>query len=400
VKDYAELSAGGLVLDFFNGLLNELTSGDRPVLSFLFFLNIVLLVLSRPIVNLVAPNQDNKTQIKIAQSLNLLVLFFQIVDFGLRRTFAEYSGGYLIDLGVSLMVIYTGVFLYSVSGTFTRKRFGKSREVDKQTIYLETYNSRLVNIVLLTVIVLTVIYGLIKIWGADSLLETTGIFGILILFLSFTSSIWAPDIVSGLIILNSEMIVDGDVVVLEGHKDEFIVARVTLIYVVLYDVRNNHRTLLRNTQFIKGRIDNFSRIASSDGIRQALRYNIGYPEMGETAELRETALLSFRKDVDDMFKRSFEACAIKDDIKINRNKPFEWRMTNAGDYALEYTLWVYLDRIPNTKVTATIRRHLMGTTYKINEAVYTASVIEGVDLSTPDLVTAKVQTQQPDDRRV
>ncbi len=75
---------------------------------------------------------------------------------------------------------------------------------------------------------------------------------------------------------------------------------------------------------------------------------------------------------------------------VNENKPFEWAMTNAGDYALEYTLWVYLERIPNTKVTKTIRKYLMGTLYKINEAVYAASVVEGVDLSTPDLVNVGV----------
>jgi len=90
-------------LDFFNGLLNELMSGDRPLLSFIFFLNIALLLLSRPIIQLIAPDQDNKTKIKIAQGLNLLVLIFQIVDFALRRSFEDYSGGYLVNLGLSLI---------------------------------------------------------------------------------------------------------------------------------------------------------------------------------------------------------------------------------------------------------------------------------------------------------
>jgi len=372
------------------GLWAELTSGDAPVVSFLFFLNIFLLLLARPIINLIAPDQDNKTKIKIAQALNLLVLVMQFIDFAMRQSFDWYAGGYLRNLGISLMIIYTGVFIYSASGTFTRKKFGKSRNYDGKTTYVESYNSRLVNIVLLSMIVLTVVYILIEVWGADSLLETTGIIGILLVFLGFTSSIWAPDIVSGLIILNSEMLVDGDVVVIDGHPDEYIIARVTLIYAVLYDVRNNHRTLLRNTQFIQSRIDNLSRIASSDGIRQAFKYNIGYPELSERRQDREIEFAVFQKNIGDMFMRSFETCQANTEIKINNNKPFEWAMTNAGDYALEYTLWVYLERIPNTKVTATIRRHLMGTLYKINETVFAASVLEGVDLSTPDLVNARL----------
>ena len=380
-------------MEFFTEIFSDLTSRDRTIVSALFILNIVLLFLARPIINLIAPNQDNKTKIKIAQALNVLVLVFQLIDFGMRKSFDWYEGGYLINLGISLMVIYSGVFLYSLAGTLSRKRFGKTRMIEDQTVYLETYNSRMVGLVLLAIIVLTVIYLLIKTWGADSLLGTTGIFGIFIGFLAFTSGIWAPDIVSGLIILNSDILVDGDVVVIDGHKDEFIIARITLIYVVLYDVRNNHRSLLRNTQFIQNRIDNLSRVASSKGIRQALKYNIGYPEFSGDKETRKTQLAEFRESVDDMFTEANEICNAADNIFVNESGPFQWAMTNAGDYALEYTLWVYLDRIPSTKVTATVRKHLMGTLYKVNDAVFTASVIEGIDLSTPDLVNARIDSQ-------
>ena len=388
-------------MDFLTGLLAELTSGDRPFLTILFFLNILLLLLARPIINLIAPNQDNKTQIKIAQALNLLVLVLQIIDYALRRSLPDYGqpiegseGGYFIQVGISLMVIYSGVFIYSLAGTLSRKRFGKVRKIEDKITYVETYNSRMVGLVMLGIIVLTVIYLLIKTWGADSLLGTTGIFGIFIGFLAFTSGIWAPDIVSGLIILNSDILVDGDVVVIDGHADEFIIARITLIYVVLYDVRNNHRTLLRNTQFIQNRIDNLSRVASSKGIRQAFKYNIGYPAFSDDRDMRKTQLAEFRESVDDMFGQANEICVAAENIHVNDKAPFEWAMTNAGDYALEYTLWVYLERIPSTKVTSTIRKHLMGTLYKVNEAVFTASVAEGVDLSTPDLVNANVISAQ------
>jgi len=389
-------------LEFLNSLVNELTSSERLGLNFLFFLNIILLLLARPIVNLISPNQENKNKVKIFQALNLLVIVLQIVDIALRQLVPEYGqarggedsseGGYLVKLGISLMVIYGGVFLYSLCGTLSRKRFGRSRTLDDQTIYIETYNSRLVSIVLMAVIAMTVIYALIKVWDADSLLGTTGIFGIFLGLMAFTSSIWAPDIFSGMIILNSDILVDGDVVVIDGHEDEFIIARVTLIYVVLYDIRHNHRTLLRNTQFIQSRIDNLSRIASSDGIRQAYKYNIGYPDLSADPDVRQKEFSDFKESIEDLFARAFEMCLNKDNIKINQNKPFEWAMTSAGDYALEYTMWVFLERIPNTKVTSTIRRHLMGTMFKVNEAVFEASVLEGIDLSTPDVVNASVLT--------
>ena len=389
-------------VEFVHGLIDDLISGESIGLSILFFSNIILFLLARPMLNIIAPNQDTKVRVKIFQALNLLVIVFHVIDFALRQTFpvklnemGKVIGGYegyVIKIGLSLMVIYAGVFLYSLAGTLSRKRFGKKRKIDDQLVFIETYNSRLVGLVMLGVIVLTVIYALIKTWGADSLLGTTGIFGIFIGFLAFTSGIWAPDIVSGLIILNSDILVDGDVVLIHGHEDEFIIARVTLIYVVLYDVRNNHRTLLRNTQFIQNRIDNLSRVTSAHGIRQGLKYNIGYPSFGETKEIRKDQLMEFRKSIEDMFEEANEICNAADNIHVNANKPFEWAMTNAGDYALEYTLWIYLEKIPNTKVTSTVRKHLMGTMYKVNEAVFTASVHEGVDLSTPDIVVAQLNT--------
>jgi len=187
------------------------------------------------------------------------------------------------------------------------------------------------------------------------------------------------------------MLEDGDLVCIDGYPDEYIINKVSFMYTTLFDVRNNHRTLIRNSRFTQTKIDNISKIASTDGVRQALKYKIGYPHItADTEEEREGAHKSFQKRVDAMFKRSYERCCQDSDIKINSKKEFEWLMTNAGNYALEYTLWFYLVRIPNSKVTATARKHLISTTYKINEAVYEASVVHGLDLSTPDLVAAKI----------
>jgi len=382
-------------LDSLQWLLPELMPGEKFLHGFVFILNIALFVLAKPIFDLTSPNQDNKTKINICRAVNVFVFLLHILDLVLRRLNVDGYESYFINLGLSLMAIYTGVFIYNLCGNLSKKRFGRTRVLDEQTIYIETYNSRLVSIVLLFVIVVTTIYGLIKIWDGDSLLETTGIFGIFIAFLAFTSSIWAPDIISGLIVLNSDMLEDGDVVTIADHPKEYIIARVTLIYVVLYDVRNNNRTLIRNSQFMQNRIDNISRIASSDGVRQALVYKIGYPTFSKDLKLRTAELDDFKSNIDGLFNRAFAACKDNEAIKINVHVPFDWALTNAGDYALEYTLWIYLQRIPNTKVTGKIRQHLMGTIYKVNEAVYMASILEDIDLSTPDLMQAQLQQTLP-----
>jgi len=379
-------------LDSIGWIIPELSNAKWLIHGLIFLTNLCLLIFARPILNLVEGTEASATKLKIFRTLNILVLVLHTIDLAFLRVSDNYEN-YFINLGLSLMAGYASLFIYSLSCHLSRKKFGTEKLIDNNKVFLDSYSSRLVDILLLFVFALTTIYTLIKIWGADSMLETTGIFGIIAAFLAFTSNIWAPDIISGLIILNTEILEDGDVVVVDGHPDEYIISKVTLIYVILYDVRNNHRTLIRNNQFIRNKIDNLSRIASTDGVRQALRYNIGYPAFtGENPEERAKQLSSFKNKIDRLFTQTYESCLDRPEIKVNQKREFEWSLTQTGDFALEYTLWIYLERIPNTKVTATIRKHLMGTIYKVNEAVYSASIIEGVDLSTPVLNSVSVHT--------
>ena len=376
-------------MDILENIIPQLSQTQWMGHGLIFALNIALFIFAKPLLNLIAPSEDNSSKVKIFRALNVLVLILHLLDLILAGTASNYRH-YFIKLGYSLMIIYASMLAYSFFGSLSKKRFGRERILDNKTVYVETYSTRLVNLVLLVLIAMTAIYTLIVIWEADGLLGPTGIFGILMAFLAFTSSVWAPDIISGLIILNSQSLEDGDVVIIDGHKNEYVISRVSLIYVILYDIRNNHRTLMRNSLFTGQRVDNLSRVASTNGVRQALTYKIGYPEFSGRSDERAIQLKNFRKTIDEMFTQTFEACKAREDVKINEAKDFEWAMTNAGDYALEYTLWIYLERIPNTKITSRLRQHLMGTIYKVNEEVYTASILENIDLSTPDVIQAKI----------
>lgn len=380
-------------METFYWLLPELSKAQWLLHGSIFALNILLFLFARPVHRLLDGHGESDAIIKISRALNILVLVLHVIDLALLRIDASYQH-YAINLGLSLMCVYGALFIYSFSCSISKKRFGASRTIEDKTVYFDTYSTRLVDLILLVIIILTTVYVLIKIWGADSMLETTGIFGILVAFLAFTSGIWAPDIISGLIILNTRMLEDGDVVVIDGYPDEYIISKVTLIYVILYDVQNNHRTLIRNSQFTQRKIDNLSRVASTDGLRRALVYKIGYPQFTriENTDLEEQIKV-FRDKVDSLFRRANENCKDKDRIKINENKDFEWALTKTGDYALEYTLWIYLERIPDTKVTSTVRRHVLGTLHEVNERVYAAAVAEGISLSTPML--GQLQIENP-----
>lgn len=371
-------------LQLIDWLIPQLSHTEWSVHIAILVVNLGLFLFAKPLLFSMDSGRENDSRARILRWLNVMVMILQCLDIILLRVVPEDYQHYFIKAGLSLMAVYGGLLIFSIASYFSRKKFGSPKELDEQKFFLETYSSRLVDIVLMVIIVFSTLYALILIWGANSLLETTGIIGIFVAFLAFTSSIWAPDIISGLIILNTQMLEDGDVVVIDGYPDEYIIHRVTFIYILLYDIRNNHRTLIRNSRFIQSKIDNLSRIASTDGIRKKLVYQIGYPDLIHSEDKAE-AYKQFKQRINKMFTRAYERACEDEKIHVNRNKSFEWALTSTGNYALEFSLWIYLERIPNTKVTATIRKHLMRTIYRVNEIVYAMSIEHNIDLSTPDL---------------
>ena len=368
-----------------NWLNLDLSTAEWLFHGLLFTVNLCLFFVAAPLIERTQTDKDRTGRIPIARALSGLICILIVIDLVLLGSNIK-LGSTITSAAYTLMATYVGLMSFHICAYFSRKRFGNKKEIDKQTIYVETYSSRLVNLILLGVIGMVVLYAIIKIWGADSLLETTGIFGIIFAFLAFTSAQWAPDLLSGLVILNAQSLEDGDLVKIDGYDDEYVISKVSFIYSILFDIRNNNRTLIRNNRIMQGKIDNLSRIASTDGIRRGLTYKIGYPKIeGANSSERGEALDIFMQRITDMFDAVFAKACEDEDIKINVNKNFEWALVNAGDYALEYTLWIYLERLPSTKVTATIRRHLLGSIYKVNELVYRYAVRDEIDLSTPSL---------------
>lgn len=329
---------------------------------------------------------DKHVELKVLTLRSLIVLFFvlQIVDIIFHHAFGEYEN-ILFKLGLSITTIYFGMVISQVVGNAMRRRFGKKREVDNKDHYLDTYSSRLANIFCIVGLTLFSIYCLIKIWELDSLLETTGFFGLVFAFLAFTNAIWAPDIYYGMVILNSEIIDDGDTIRLNG--DLYIINRVTFVYTILLNLAENNRTLIRNSKLLLDKIENLTRLASSDGLREKLVYKVGYPPI-ETLppEERERALDEFLKRIDKMFA-AIEKAGQHSTLQINSKQPFKWFLSRTGDYALEFTLVYSLKPLPVTRIAKNIRQHIEGTRYAINELVYRQSIFHNVNLSTPIVVS-------------
>ncbi|MGI1677648.1 MAG: mechanosensitive ion channel [Cellvibrionaceae bacterium] len=400
---------------------------DTPleVHGMVFFLNLLIFLASRPFLQWFNKGKDITVQARALRFGAVLFFGLHLLDLLLINALPEYEH-YFIRFGLTIATFFGCLLFFNLVSYFSRQKFGRTKEIDDETIYLDSYNSRLMDLISAFVIVLIALYCLIVIWKLEGLLQTTGFLGIVFAFLALTNAIWAPDIYYGMVILNTDMLEDGDVVKLGDSGDEYIISRVTLIYTILLDVRNNHRILLRNSQVLNARVDNLSKRASIDGLRHSMEFNIGYPRVdqqsdfsvvkhtnssnkenpedvsdaeenkakeakssNDIAKSQENSFENLNKKIHKMFQNAFEELIKSDDSKLNKNIPFEITLINSGDYALTYSLHFYLDALPNTKVTKTIRKYLTGTPNLVQNAVNASAVKYGIQLATPIIINTK-----------
>lgn len=358
----------------------------------------LLFVVAKPLLNYFNRGKDVSVQIRILRVGIVAIFILHVIDIiwiwfstpvEALETGETTPQHIFIKVGYSIGVTYATLIAFNIASYFSRKKFGTDKKVDGEVVYLDTYNSRLFDIVAYVVIFLFWVYTIIIIWGFDDQLQTTGFVGIILGFIVLTNGIWMPDVYYGMVILNSNLLDDGDVIKFNNHENEHVINRVTFVYTILLDVRNNHRLMVRNSQLVGGKVDNLTKRASIDGLRHSLLFNIGYPKVPEGGGLQTEKIQefkNFRQKVQKVFDRAFEAVKENDEVKINRNMPFEVALVNSADYALTFSLSFYLEALPNTKVTKTIRQYLVRTPAFIQEAVNEAALEESVQLATPILV--------------
>jgi len=377
------------VAEFFASL------GDPWIRGLAFGINLIILFFAETLLSVINKTRNMKVQARILRVAALIFLVLHLLDIVLVYFGADYEN-FFIRIALSIAILFGCLVAFNLLSFFSRQKFGEMRVIDGKNVHFDSYNSRLVDLVGSVFIVLCAIYLVIVTWDMDSLLQTTGFIGIVFAFLALTNAIWAPDIYYGLVILNSNMLEDGDLIQIQGLENEYIINRVSFIHTNLLDVRSNHRVIIRNSQIINRKVDNLSKRASADGLRRELHFNLSYPDVRKVSAAhtdgKNNGANSFtllQRKVQEMVDQAFASIEDNSEIKINRNIPFELSLSKTGDYALTFTLAYYLEGLPNTKVTRTIRQYLIHTPNAIQAAVNRAAVELGLVLATPVLISTE-----------
>ncbi|MBX2857577.1 MAG: mechanosensitive ion channel family protein [Cellvibrionaceae bacterium] len=320
--------------------------------------NILLVIFARTLLSkfVSGTTSDSALQFRtnLLRGLNAVILLVYAYQYIYLP--AEAAGSRFTLLSI-LAILYLTYFCNSLTQYLVRKHYGKSRKIGDKLHYIETYQSRLLSIVAAVLLTLVALISIIHQLGFDSLLEAGGVLGIFGVMLSLTQASWAPDIISGLIILNSDMFEEGDIVDLSNGTIGRVY-KTKLFHTEILNLSNNHRIMISNANLRNLTIHNLSKFASAKGLRESLFFKIGYDCKTEI--------------IKKMFNEAYRSAVESSLLAENGTDP-EIRIHNTGDHAVE---WAFIYHIKNVEHIIAIRREL-------KELIYNASLTHNVSLATP-----------------
>lgn len=330
----------------------------------LLCLNICLLLAAPVIVRrLSAPpiaTSSPQARLRIFRLLNLLPITLLI---GANLVFPEASEVPLLRWIAVLLVLYLSHLGFHITVWIIRARFCKQRSVGDEIHLVETYNSRMLILLAAALFSIIAVLASIQLLQFNSLLQAGGVLGFIGVMLALTQASWAPDLISGLIVLNSRMIEEGDVIQIESPLLVAMVFKTKMFHTELINLANDHRIMVRNHQLRNRDLHNLSKFASPRGLRECLLFNIGY----------EISPSQVRALFDDAWARAQRQ--IPGVLELQH--PPQIRLMETGDHALTWG-WFYHTRSV---------RSVLSTRQSLRELALAASVDHGISLATPKTVS-------------
>lgn len=341
--------------------------------------NALLLIFAKQILKQVYHNPEKvfnfSRKVMIFRALNLLIM----LAYGYFRFFQGDKSLETKSLGFNILavlaIIYFSYLAMHLAHAFLVRQYGKERDLNGKKRFSSTYQTRLLSIFSSIFIGIIALLSIIRLLGFDSVLEAGGVIGIIGVFLALTSNIWAPDIFHGLIILNSDMFSEGDVIQFnDGEQIYGLVYKTKVFHTVILNIVNNHRIMIKNSKLREFTVHNLSKFASAKGLRENLKFKIGYDVSADS--------------VKDLFETVYERANNDASIEIEDQYELEYGINKTGDHAIEWAFYYYTKEVEKLMLTRQRLLHLM----------LEVSIEKGISLATPLTHTSQLSTPSFEDQ--
>ncbi len=323
--------------------------------------NLLLLFFAKVILKTVYQNPEKvpnfSRKVMIFRALPLLI----IIAYGYFQFFQDKENkDLLLNIVAVLAIIYFAYLAMHIAHGFLVRYYGKEREIKGVKRFTSTYQTRLLSIFSSVFIAIIALLSIIRLLGFDSVLEAGGVLGFIGVFLALTSSIWAPDIFHGLIILNSDMFSEGDVIQFKDSEQIYgLVYKTKVFHTVILNIPNNHRIMIRNSKLREFTVHNLSKFASAKGLRESISFKIGYDVSAD--------------EVKNLFSEVYEQAKLNNAIFIEDQYDLEFGVKDTGDHAVEWQFFYYTKDIEK----------LLLTKQRLLELMLKTSIQKNISLSTP-----------------
>jgi small-conductance mechanosensitive channel len=300
----------------FEGLLTYFTNLEA-IDHITFTLNLLILIFGKQIISHLSVHTVGAApfQLRLLRILNavLFLAYFCAVAFQFQL------GSSISHTGLLVLLTY---LIWQFTHSLVLKKYGRKREVEGTSIYVESYTSN--NLKLIALLLLGITTGLIflNIWKLESWLQTTSFLGALAVLIFTTKDYWLKDFISGIIVISNSNIERGDVIRIPDENILAIVLETRTTLTLLRDVVCNHNITIPNSMLLNKQVE----ILTTDtkkGIYDYVEFNIGY-------ETHPDAAMTYLLDV---WK---SACKIT--AAINSDREGIIKLIDNGDHAVTWRL--------------------------------------------------------------
>ena len=295
------------LLDYFNIL--------EPIDYITFIINLLILIFGKQIITHLSVQTVGAAppQLRLLRILNavLFLTYFFAVAFQFQLA------SNISHTGLLVLLTY---LIWQLTHSIILKKYGRKREVEGTSIYVESYTSS--NLKLIALLILGVISGLVflNLWKLEWLLQTTSFLGALAVLIFTTKDYWLKDFISGIIVISNGNIERGDVIRIPDENILAIVLETRTMLTLLRDVIRNHNITVPNSLLLNKQVEILT-TESRKGIYDYVEFNIGY----ETGSEKAKAYLL------DVLKR---ACKIT--ATINAEREGNIMLVENGDHAVTW----------------------------------------------------------------
>ena len=302
----------------------------EPIDYITFIINLLILIFGKQIINHLSVQTVGAAppQLRLLRILNA-VLFLTYL---FAVAFQFQLGSNISHTGLLVLLTY---LIWQLTHSIILKKYGRKREVEDTSIYVESYTSS--NLKLIALLILGVISGLVflNLWKLEWLLQTTSFLGALAVLIFTTKDYWLKDFISGIIVISNGNIERGDVIRIPDENILAIVLETRTMLTLLRDVIRNHNITVPNSLLLNKQVEILT-TESRKGIYDYVEFNIGYETDSEKA----------RAYLLDAWKR---ACKIT--ATINPEREGNIMLVENGDHAVTWRV-LYNLRFEHEIVTA------------------------------------------------